>query len=129
RGVAVGQARIPGTAVASPVGQSVAIGISNELGRCRRAGEVAFLLARVAPGAGGIPMPGFHLKVSVLAISDRLPSGGENLLERCRVVQSSIDSIGGNAIDACANGFAGYKVIGCMTGCDIDIDGLGARDP
>ena len=129
RGVAVGQARIAGAAVISAMGKGVTVGISNETGRGRRAGEVALLLAGVAPGAGGIPMPCLDLQVSVLAIGDWLPSGGENLIGGCRVVQGLVDGVGGDAIDARAQGLAGNKAIGGVPGSDVDVDSLGARDP
>ena len=45
RGIAVCQARIAGAAIISAMRQGVTVGISNEAGRGRRAGEVAFLFA------------------------------------------------------------------------------------
>ena len=71
-------------------------------------------------------MPCLHLEIRVLAIGDRLPSGGENLFEGRRVIQSFIDGIGGDAIDARAEGLAGDKVIGGVSRSGVDDDGSGA---
>jgi hypothetical protein len=81
--VAIREARVFGSIAAgeSPMGQRVGPGVANLGGRLGAAGEIAFPLFRIAPSAARIPVPGLDLKIGVLAIGDRLPTGVKNLFE------------------------------------------------
>src|ERR1700693_5522047 len=66
------------------------------------ADEVAFVA--VAPGAFGIPVPGFYMKLSVLTVSDGLPAGGQHLFED-GVGENFVGRYARNTIEASAQCF------------------------
>jgi hypothetical protein len=62
----------------------------------RVAGEVS-LPRGIAPCALGIPVPGLHEQVGVLAVTDDSPASGENLLDLIRP-KKYVGGIAGHAV-------------------------------
>ena len=83
--VAIGEAR-PAVAVAlgcAAMGQRIGPGVDDWILAGRGiAGKVALLFGGVAPRAVGVPVPGFHLQLSVLAVAYRAPARAQQLLKR-----------------------------------------------
>src|SRR4030081_186746 len=104
------------------VRQGISVGVPNKIRGCGIARKVAFV-ARLAPGALRIPMPGFHVKFRVLPIGDGLPARGQYLLEN-RVRKKLVSSRSRYAIDAGAQRFRGTKRIRRMFRSDIYMQGL-----
>src|SRR5580765_2255460 len=81
-GVPVGQPRIaaPIRLRKSRMWQGVSKRVADEFSRRSIANEIAFL-AGFAPGAFGIPVPGFHVEFRILPIGYGLPAGRKDLLK------------------------------------------------
>src|SRR4051794_5035021 len=102
--------------------QIVAIRIASVVGGIGCSREIAFTTG-IAPRALGIPMPGLHEELCVLAKSDRTPTRGEHRLQSfgCQV---SIDGFHRYAVDSRAESLIGNEAIGFVGGRDVDINGL-----
>ena len=129
-GIAVGEARVSGVAGAvvareAAMRKAVAVRKMDGLVQIRGTGEVA-LAFRIAPGALRVPVPGFDEEFGVLAVTDSLPSGGEDLAE-VRLAEEWVEGLGGEAVDARAEGLRGREAIGGVGGSDVDVDVLGGE--
>jgi hypothetical protein len=87
--IAVGEAgiadKIGSVIVRDPaMRERIAVGVPNELCRCRAADEIS-LPGRITPSPFGIPVPSFDMQFGVLPVGNRLPARGENLLDHFRI--------------------------------------------
>src|SRR5947209_711850 len=64
----------------SAVLQRISVGMADDLSRRGIASEIAFA-GRIAPRSFGVPVPGLHKQIGVLAVTDNAPTGGQCLLD------------------------------------------------
>src|SRR3979490_1671362 len=107
------------------VGQGMSVGVPNKIRGWGIAREVD-LIARLAPCALRIPIPGFDVEFRVLPIGDGLPARGQHLLED-RVRKKLVSCRSRYAIDTGAQRFRGTKRIARVFRSDIHMQGLGSR--
>ncbi len=87
--------------------------------------EIAFTCG-VAPGALGIPVPRLDVKLRVLAVADRLPSGGQNLLDR-RLYESLIGCAWRKPVDPGTQGLRGHDRIRRMARRGVNANRLSVQ--
>src|SRR5215472_3987648 len=92
-------------------------------GRLSIANKISLLSFRIAPPAAGIPVPGFDHELRILAISDGLPAGIENLLEQ-RVGQEFFRRARSQPVDSRTQGTNRTESVGHMRFGSIDRNGL-----
>ncbi len=126
-GIAIGEPR-PSVSIAaaeSAMRQRIGPGIVNRFAKLGTAGEIAFLLFRIAPHPARIPVPGFGVQFGVLAIGDGLPAGVQDLLEN-GAGQNVIGRSGSQAIDTGAERAEGAE--GVDRARSVHGNGLGKND-
>ena len=128
--VAIGESRVADHICAVIVSdaamrQGISVGMANGLTEGGASGEITFARG-IAPSALRIPVPGFHVKLGVLAVADRLPSGGEHLLDR-RLDESFVRGAVREPVDAGAQGLRGDDRVGRMARRGIHANRLSAQ--
>ena len=128
--VAIGESRVADHICAVIVSdaamrQRISVGMANGLTEGGAAGEITFARG-IAPRALRIPVPGFHVKFGVLAVADRLPSGGEHLLDRW-LDESFVRGAVREPVDAGAQGLRGDDRVGRMARRSVDANRLSAQ--
>src|SRR5690348_14700635 len=81
--------------------QWISIGMADEVFRLRTSYEITTLMFRIAPCAGGVPVPCCALQLSILPIGDRPPSGRKGLSQNVGGV-NLVDNSQREDVDGCA---------------------------
>ena len=115
--VAIGESRVADHICAVIVSdaamrQRISVGVADGLTEGGAAREITFARG-IAPSALGVPVPGFHVKLGVLTVADRLPPGGEHLLDRW-LDESFVRGAVREPVDAGAQGLRGDDRVGRM---------------
>ena len=71
----------------------------------------------------GIPMPGLHKQIGVLAVTDDAPSGRENLLDLIGT-KEHVGGVAGHAVDGRTQGIERAECVYDVAGSGVDENGL-----
>src|ERR1700722_527105 len=110
--IAVGESRVADhicTVVVSDAAmrQRISVRMADGLTEGGASREVTFA-GRIAPRTLRVPVPSLHVEFGVLAVADRLPTGGQNLLDR-RFYKGLVRCSGRKPVDASAQGLRGHN--------------------